>query len=165
MRRFIHGGHNADGGDHAGSACSRSRKHDSVGRRPPARQEHLSSPGNIPGRPVCDFTYHNEFTITINAVIFPDGTEIDQDVIHATHTNMDTGFVLTETDYFSDQFRAGQEQVVGIQWHLRTPNGKLIVVHAGNIVLSSTGDVVSFTPNINPDFAAVICPALGGHPA
>jgi len=24
---------------------------------------------------------------------------------------------------------------------------------------------VSFTPNINPDFAAVICPALGGQPA
>jgi len=29
----------------------------------------------------------------------------------------------------------------------------------------TTGDVVSFTPNINPDFAAVICPALGGQPA
>ena len=86
-------------------------------------------------------------------------------MIHATHTNVDTGFVLTETDYFSDQFRAGQEKVVGIQWHLRTPDGKLIVVHAGNLVLSSTGDVVSFTPNINPDFAAVICPALGGQPA
>jgi len=114
---------------------------------------------------LCDFTYHNEFTLIRNAVIFPDGTEIDQDVIHATHTNMDTGFVLTETDYFSDQFRAGQEKIVGIQWHLRTPDGKLIVVHAGNLVLSSTGDVVSFTPNINPDFAAVICPALGGQPA
>ena len=118
-----------------------------------------------PAGQLCDFTYHNEFTITINAVIFPDGTEIDQDVIHATHTNVDTGFVLTETDYFSDQFRAGQEKVVGIQWHLRTPDGKLIVVHAGNLVFSSTGDVVSFTPNTNPDFAAVICPALGGQPA
>ena len=112
---------------------------------------------------LCDFTYHNDFTITINAVIFADGTEIDQDVIHAIHTNVDTRFKLTETDYFSDQFRAGQEKVVGIEWHLRTPDGKLIVVHAGNLVVSSTG--VSFTPNINPDFAAVICPALGGQPA
>jgi hypothetical protein len=111
-----------------------------------------------------DFTYHNEFTITINAVIFANGTEIDQDVIHATHTNVDTNFTLTETDYFSDQFRAGQEKVVGIEWHLRTPEGKLVVVHAGQLVVSG-GEVLKFTPNWNPDFAAVICPALGGSPA
>ena len=87
-------------------------------------------------------------------------------MIHATHTNEDTGFKLTETDYFSLQFRPGQVKEAGIQWYLRTPDGKLIVVHAGNIVFSdTTGDVVSFTPNTNPDFGAVICPALGGHPA
>jgi hypothetical protein len=118
----------------------------------------------VPAGELCDFTLHNDFTITIDALIFADGSEIDHDVVNATHINVDTGFTLTETDYFSDQFRAGQEQVVGIQWHLRTPDGKLIVVHAGNLVVSS-GQVVSFTPNINPDVAAVICPALGGQPA
>jgi hypothetical protein len=85
-------------------------------------------------------------------------------VIHASHTNVDTGFKLTETDYFSDQFRAGTEKVVGIQWHLRTTGGKLVVVHAGELVVSG-GEVLKFTPNFNPDFAAVICPALGGQPA
>jgi len=125
----------------------------------------FSSEETVPAGQLCDFTYHNDFTLTTNAVIFPDGTEIDQDVIHATHTNVDTNFTLTETDYFSLQFRAGQVKEVGIQWHLRNADGKLLVVHAGNIVFSPTGDVLSFTPNINPDFAAVICPALGGHPA
>ncbi len=126
----------------------------------------FSSEETVAAGQLCDFTYHNDFTLITNAVIFPDGTEIDQDVIQATHTNVDTGFKLTETDYFSLQFRAGQVKEAGIQWHLRTPDGKLIVVHAGNIVFSdTTGDVVSFTPNTNPDFAAVICPALGGQPA
>ena len=125
----------------------------------------FSAEETVPAGQLCDFTYHNDFTLTTNAVIFPDGTETDQDVIHATHTNVDTNFTLTETDYFSLQFRAGQVKEVGIQWHLRNADGKLLVVHAGNIVFSPTGDVLSFTPNINPDFAAVICPALGGHPA
>ncbi len=126
----------------------------------------FSSEETVPAGELCDFTYHNDFTLITNAVIFPDGTEIDQDVIHATHTNEDTGFKLTETDYFSLQFRPGQIKEAGIQWHLRTPDGKLIVVHAGNIVFSdTTGDVLSFTPNTSPDFGAVICPALGGHTA
>jgi hypothetical protein len=104
--------------------------------------------------------------MTTNSLVFPDGRQIDQGVINAAHTNVDTGFTLTETDYFSLHFSAGQIKEAGIQWHLRTPDGKLIVVHAGNIVFSdTTGDVVSFTPNTSPDFAAVICPALGGHPA
>ncbi len=125
----------------------------------------FSAEETVPAGQLCDFTYHNEFTITINAVIFADGREIDQDVIHATHTNVDTGFTLTEIDYFSDQFRAGQEKVVGIEWHLRNADGKLVVVHAGQLVVSATDEVLKFTPNFNPDFAAVICPALGGNPA
>jgi len=125
----------------------------------------FSAEETIPAGELCDFTYDNEFTLITNADIFADGTEIDQDVIHAIHTNVDTGFTLTETDYFSLQFRPGQVKEAGIQWHLRTADGKLVVVHAGQLVFSPTGDVLSFTPNINPDFAAVICPALGGHPA
>jgi hypothetical protein len=123
----------------------------------------FSSHETVPAGQLCNFTYHNDFTITINAVIFAN-KEIDQDVIQAAHTNVDTGFKLTETDYFSDQFRAGQEKVIGIEWHLRTPDGKLVVVHAGQLVVSG-GEVLKFTPNWNPDFAAVICPALGGSPA
>ena len=113
---------------------------------------------------VCDFTYHNEGTASVNAVIFPDGREIDQVTLHITHTNLDTGFTLTENDYFSAQFTAGQEKDVGIFWHLRNADGKIVVVHAGQLVFSGDA-VVRFTPNSGPDFAAVICPALGGSPA
>jgi hypothetical protein len=37
---------------------------------------------------------------------------------------------------------------------------------AGQLVVNAdTGEIVKLTPSINPDFAAVVCPALGGQPA
>jgi len=39
------------------------------------------------------------------------------------------------------------------------------VNQAGQLVLSATGDVLKLTPSINPDDRAVLCTALGGHPA
>jgi molybdopterin-guanine dinucleotide biosynthesis protein A len=100
-----------------------------------------------------------------NAIIFPDKT-IDHVTLHVTHTNLDTGFTLTETDHFTVTTATdGQNKLVGIFWHLRNADGKLVVVHAGQMVFSPTGEVLKFTPNMNPDDAAVICPALGGHPA
>ena len=116
---------------------------------------------------LCDFTYHNEFMATVDALIFADGSEIDHIVINAIHTNMDTGFVLTETDHLSDHIASdGVIKEVGIVWHLRNADGQIVVVHAGQLVFNpATGEIVKFTPNINPDFAAVICPALGGSPA
>ena len=122
----------------------------------------MSGEETIPAGELCDFTYHNAFTATDNAIMFPDKT-IEHIVVNATHTNMDTGFVLTETDHFTLITAAGQTKEAGVQWHLRTPDGKIVVVHAGNIVFSSTGDVLSFTPNTSPDFGAVVCPALGGQ--
>ena len=113
---------------------------------------------------LCDFTYHNAFTGTDNAIIFPDKM-IEHIVINATHTNVNTGFTLTETDHFTLITAAGQTKETGVQWHLRTADGKIVVVHAGKIVFSSTGKVLSFTPNTSPDFGAVVCPALGGHTA
>src|SRR5215471_14886428 len=34
-----------------------------------------------------------------------------------------------------------------------------------HLVMSATGEVLKFTPHINPSDAAVLCTALGGHPA
>jgi hypothetical protein len=115
---------------------------------------------------LCDFEYLNAFTATDNAIIFPDGSMTEHIVIHATHTNVATGFALTETDHFTF-FTAvdGQLKDVGVEWHLRTADGKIVVVMAGQLVFSPTGEVLRFTPNTNPDFGAVICPALGGNPA
>ena len=118
-----------------------------------------------PAGTFCDFNYHEVATVSLNAVIFTD-SQIDQITIFDTHTNLDTGFALTETDYLSAQFAAdGQQKTVGIFWHLRNADGKIVVVQAGQLVISPTGEIVKVTPDLNPDNAAVICPALGGQPA
>jgi hypothetical protein len=118
-----------------------------------------------PAGAVRGFAIRNAGTVSDNVVIFPDRM-IDHMVIHVAHTNVDTGFTLTETDH-ATQFTAadGQIKLVGIEWHLRTADGKLVVVHAGQLVVSGSGEVLKFTPNFNPSPAAVICPALGGQPA
>jgi hypothetical protein len=121
----------------------------------------------FPAGEVCDFALDDPGTLSINAVIFPDKTimYIEDQV---AHTNLDTGFTLTETDHFVETFTAADDQIkdVGLLWHLRTPDGKLVVVQGGQVVISAaTGEVLKVTPAVNPDFAAVICPALGGHPS
>src|SRR5215472_8893457 len=50
----------------------------------------FSAKETVPAGQLCDFTYHNEFTMTTNSLVFPDGRQIDQGVINAAHTNVDT---------------------------------------------------------------------------
>jgi hypothetical protein len=116
----------------------------------------------VPAGAVCDFAIRNVGTVSDDVVIFPDRM-IDHTVIHVAHTNVATGFTLTETDH-GTAFTAADGQVkgVGIEVHLRTPEGKIVVVLAGQVVVSATGEILKFTPNINLDLAAFICPALGG---
>src|SRR5215472_14436234 len=59
----------------------------------------------FPAGTFCDFAYHDEGTGSDNAAIFPDRT-IDHFVLNVTHENLDTGFTLTETDYFTFQSTA-----------------------------------------------------------
>jgi hypothetical protein len=114
----------------------------------------------------CDFNYHQAGTFTDNAITFPDNSVTEHIDLVISHTNLDTNFTLTETDHFTSFTAAdGQNKQVGIFWHLRNADGKIVVVQAGQLVFSATGEVLKFTPNINPDAAAVLCPALGGHPA
>jgi hypothetical protein len=116
----------------------------------------------VPAGAVCDFAIHNTGTITDNAVIFPDRM-IDHMVFHVTHTNVATGFTLTDTGPATTFTAAdGQTKGVGIEVHLRTPEGKIVLVLAGQIVVSATGEILKFTPNINLNLASFICPALGG---
>jgi hypothetical protein len=119
----------------------------------------------FPAGTLCDFDFHNVFAGSDNAVIFPDRT-IEHFAVHATDTNLATGFTLTDTDHFTVFTAAdGQTKSVGLIFHLRTADGKLIVNQAGQLVLSPTGDVLKVTPSINPNDRAVLCTALGGHPA
>lgn len=130
--------------------------------------QHVKSPFTLdtgaPAGHFCDFTIHNVGTGTDNIVMFPDRT-IDVIDLQITHINVDTGFTLTETDHFTE-FTAtnGPTRDVGVFWHLRNADGKIVLVQAGQLVISA-GKVLKFTPNTNPDTAAVICTALGGHPA
>ena len=119
----------------------------------------------VPADTFCDFALHNSGTISANAVIFPDKMIVEYN-LYDVHENAATGFTLTETDHFTETTAAdGQVKDVGIFWHLRTADGTLVVVQAGQIVVSATGEVLKVTPSVNPNEAAVICPALGGQPA
>ena len=114
---------------------------------------------------LCDFNYGEVATVSLDAIIFA-GTETDHIAATVLHTNLDTGFSLTEVDHFTVFTAAdGQTKTVGIVWHLRTADGQLVVVQAGQLVISPTGEIIKVTPAVNPDTAAVICPALGGQPA
>ena len=60
----------------------------------------------------------------------------------------------------------GQTKEVGLHLTFRTPDGKLVVVYAGQTVLDGEGNVLRFTPQFtNTDYATVLCTALGGSPA
>lgn len=121
-------------------------------------------PPPLPAGAFCTFTYGEAATVSLNAIIFA-GSETDHIAFTDTHTNLDTGFSLTETGDFTVFTTAGQTKTVGIFWHLRNADGKLVVVQAGQLVISAAGEIVKVTPDVNPDNAAVICPALGGQPA
>jgi len=122
------------------------------------------NPPPLPAGAFCDFTYGAAATVTLDAIIFA-GTETDHIAFTDTHTNLDTGFSLTETGDFTVFTTAGQAKTVGIFWHLRNADGKLVVVQAGQLVISAAGAILKVTPDVTPDSAAVICPALGGQPA
>ena len=121
-------------------------------------------PPPLPAGAFCNFTYGEAATVSLDAIIFA-GSETDHIAFTDTHTNLDTGFSLTETGDFTVFTAAGQAKTVGIFWHLRNAEGKLVVVQAGQLVISAAGEILQVTPDVNPDNAAVICPALGGQPA
>jgi hypothetical protein len=117
-----------------------------------------------PAGTFCNFNYGEVATVSADSIIFA-GTETDHIAFTDTHTNLDTGFSLTETGHFTVFTAAGQTKTVGIFWHLRNDAGKLAVIQAGQLVISPGGQILKVTPDVNPDNAAVICPALGGQPA
>ena len=121
-------------------------------------------PPPLPPGAFCNFTYGEAATVTLNAIIFAN-SETDHIAFTDTHTNLDTGLSLTETGDFTVFTTAGQTKTVGIFWHLRNADGQLVVIQAGQLVISAAGEILKVTPDVNPDNAAVICPALGGQPA
>jgi hypothetical protein len=119
-----------------------------------------------PAGTTCDFNYSLAFSGTDEVTTFSNGRVQVHSKFTITHTNDDTGYALTENGQVNTTFDpAGGAKSVGVFWHLRDASGKLVVVHAGQLVFDPGGTLVKYTPNSGPDFAAVICPALGGNPA
>jgi hypothetical protein len=84
-----------------------------------------------------------------------------------THTNRSTepdtvlvekaSYTIIVEDNWTTQVNAG------LFWHLRDPvTGKLVVVQAGLVEYDAEGNALRYTPNFDPDFWNVVCPALGG---
>lgn len=119
---------------------------------------------NGPAGTFCDFTYHGIATLTED-VTESGGRTIDHIRLQIVHTNVDTGFTLHDADRIVEFTSDGVLRMVGLIDHFRGSDGKIVEVNAGQLIFGQNGDVLKFTPNTNPDRAAVVCPALGGHPA
>lgn len=142
----------------------------------PAVHGKSSFPSEVtfPAGTLCDFTYHGAFrTDDIFTFVPANGLFTDQETQYNTHTNVDTGYSLTEVDHSNVVFNPvpapdGHGVLAGIFWHLRDPSGKVVLVKAGDLTFDPvTGDVIRYTPNtvFDKTFAEIICPALGGSPA
>lgn len=126
-----------------------------------------------PAGTLCDFDYHQSVTVKQNFFIYGDPAAptkiVWQSVQDVTHTNLKTGYTLTETAAVAETFYPDTaiDKVVGIFWHLRDANGRLVVVHAGQMILDYTDfpsySVVKLTPLMDPSFDRVLCTALGGN--
>lgn len=122
-----------------------------------------------PAGTLCDFTLDDTFTVDLNGAFVPvSGLNPVEVTEHVTHTNLDTGYSLSEVDHFQSLavINSGQGLTAGIYFHLRDPSGKTVLVKAGEVTFDQTG-VTSFTPNSGADqtYAQIICPALGGSAA
>jgi len=116
---------------------------------------------------LCDFPYRQSFKVNFSFKPLSNGNYIEHDKIFVSHTNQATGYTLREydTQNFIVNNKQGTIKQLGVFWHLRNASGKLVVVEAGQITFDLSFNLIKVTPHVNPDFAAVICPALGGAPA
>jgi len=124
----------------------------------------------FPAGTMCNFNMDETFTVVVNDVIAPNGAGPLLLTENVTHTNVDTGYSLTEVDQVNavGQPLSSTVMQVGIFWHLRDASGRVILVKAGAATFdTTTGNLISFTPNSSFDQteAQIICPALGGSPA
>jgi len=123
-----------------------------------------------PAGTLCNFTLDDTFTVDGIFNAAPNGVNTTLLTEHITHTNLDTGYSLTEVDQVNQVVQpvSSRAMEVGIFWHLRDANGNNVLVKAGEATLDvATGQLISFTPNSGFDqtYAQIICPALGGNPA
>ena len=126
----------------------------------------------LPAGEVCDFAYGESATITGWVTIFydADGNYV-RDTVHVSativHVNLDTGYTLTESINQTQTFteRTDTFTVAGTNWLLKDDSGRVVLAHAGYLIIWFELDDYRATPNFGTGFNEVICPALGGNPA
>ena len=118
-----------------------------------------------PAGAFCNFNYGEVATVSLDAIIFAGSGDRPHRGYRHTHESGHRFLVDGDRPLHSVHRCGGQTKTVGIFWHLRNADGKLVVVQSGQLVISPAGEIVKVTPDVNPDNAAVICPALGGQPA
>jgi hypothetical protein len=120
----------------------------------------------------CDFTWKAQTKVTTHSIIFGSPNSPSREIDHlryqAVNTNVDTGLRIIEDDRYTVIFSRQNHRYkyVGAYWHLTDASGKRVLVSAGQFIVDfRKGAIIKRTPNIDPDFAGVICPALGGSSA
>jgi hypothetical protein len=137
-------------------------------------QETFSETFVIPAGERCNFDYQISFTITFHDIVFGEDLEnperlISHSTVDVSHTNLDTGYTLTETDVGTFFLSAAKNEgkQVGIIWKLRTPEGKLVFVQVGQARFTpDEEEPIKITPHLLPtDTGPIVCALLGGEAA
>lgn len=126
----------------------------------------------IPAGERCDFDQGISFTLTFRDVVFGDLDDPSKLISHVTasvaHTNLETGYTLTEVDNTVQilDFEQGVGATMGIIWKLRTPEGKLVFVQVGRATYTSEDELLTITPHLLPEeVSPIVCGLLGGNAA
>jgi hypothetical protein len=123
-----------------------------------------------PAGTYCDFTIERVVAAHVATLVFFDnhGNFVRAELhvaYNVTHKNLDTGYTLTESGISNVTLTSTTSKTVGVFWHLRDAQGKLVLVQAGQLVVDFNNNVIKVTPSVDPAFISVECEALGGQAA
>src|SRR5205814_3337344 len=80
---------------------------------------------DFPAGSLCDFTYHQDYAFVLTRTFFSDGRVHSHFDYSVAHTNVNTGYTLTEEDHYDFlDITDVKYRNVGLFWHLRDPSGK-----------------------------------------
>ena len=111
----------------------------------------------------CNFTYLLHIQEHFVQTDLGNGRYLIHDESTITYTNVATNAVAWTSSVIEEQGTPSGVRDAGRFFQLRTPDGRLVSLGAGRVVLDSTFQVTGFTPMANPDVVSAVCEALGGH--